>query len=272
LGGRVLRESALPGLQEYIRVRDYRAQQILQMPNVEVFYESHLSAEDVHAVEADHVVIATGARWRSERFNGSQYVSVAAQGTTPKILTADDIMEGITPDGPTLIYDEDGYYLAGVIAEKVRIAGHRVIYATPADAVSQWAENTSERWRVRSHMMQLGIEIEVSKSLQSFDGSTAQIACTYSDQISNIGVQNLVMVTQRKPNDSLYHTLRQDAATLSFTLTRIGDCDAPAIIAAAVYAGHTYARTLDAPVDLDDPLRHDRVDVGQTPEGAHLGG
>jgi dimethylamine/trimethylamine dehydrogenase len=57
------------------------------------------------------------------------------------------------------------------------------------------------------------------------------------------------------------------AGPLPFTLTRIGDCEAPAIIAAAVHAGHRYAQELDAPVDPDLPLKHDRIDVG-APGGA----
>ena len=40
---------------------------------------------------------------------------------------------------------------------------------------------------------------------------------------------------------------------MPFTLTRIGDCEAPAIIAAATYAGHRYARELDMP-DIGDAL------------------
>lgn len=272
LGGRVLREAALPGMSEYIRVKDYREQQLLEMPNVEVFRESRLTAKDVLSVGADHVVIATGATWRKERFDGDQYVSIAKKGAIPQILTADDIMNGIMPEGPTLVYDEDGYYLAGVIAEKIRVAGRKVIYASPADTVSQWAENTSERWRIRSHMMRLGIQIELSKSLKDFDGSTALLTCEYSQAISELAIKNVVMVTQRTPNDDLYHALLDggNVADLPFSLTRIGDCDAPAIIAAAVYAGHRYARELDAPVDPDEPLRHDRLDVGDTPEGTYL--
>jgi dimethylamine/trimethylamine dehydrogenase len=49
---------------------------------------------------------------------------------------------------------------------------------------------------------------------------------------------------------------------LPFTLARIGDCEAPAIIAAATYAGHRYAQQLDRPADLDLPMPHDKVDVG----------
>ncbi len=66
LGGRVTRESTLPGLGEWLRVRDYRVQQIDAMSNVEVFRESDLSVDEVLAVEADHIVVSTGATWRAD--------------------------------------------------------------------------------------------------------------------------------------------------------------------------------------------------------------
>jgi dimethylamine/trimethylamine dehydrogenase len=64
-------EATLPGLGEYIRVKDYREQQMLKMPDIEVFRESQTAPQDVHAVETDHVVIATSAHWRKERFDGN---------------------------------------------------------------------------------------------------------------------------------------------------------------------------------------------------------
>ena len=276
LGGRVLREAGLPGMSEYIRVRDYREQQLLKMPNVEIFRESRLSAADVMEVGADHVAIATGSRWRPERFDGEAYVPVVAEGSGVRVFTADDIMAGRMPDGPTLVYDEDGYYLGGVIAEAVRATGVPVTLATPRDVVSDWAGKTAERWRVRSHLMKLGVEIELSRRLTGFDGREAVLECTYGGGEKRLPVAQVVMVTQRAPEDGLYHeilaTVDGDAGKLPFTLKRIGDCEAPGIVAAAVYAGHRYAREMDDPVDVDDPLKHDRVDVGQTPEGAHLAG
>jgi dimethylamine/trimethylamine dehydrogenase len=44
LGGRVTLESALPGLSEWARVRDYRVFQLQQMPNVEIYLASPLGA------------------------------------------------------------------------------------------------------------------------------------------------------------------------------------------------------------------------------------
>ncbi|TDK51458.1 FAD-dependent oxidoreductase [Antarcticimicrobium luteum] len=273
LGGRVTRECALPGMSEYARVRNYREQELLEMANVEVYRESALTAQDVMAFEADHVAIATGATWRKERFNGEAYVSVAAAGSAPEILTPDDIMNGVAPKGPVLVYDEDGYYLGGVIAEKLQQDGLEVSLATPADNISDWAGKTSERWRVRTHLMKLGVETIVSHSLQSFDGNTATLTCEYSAREKPLAARSVVMVTQRSPNDALYQELLAavdgQVEELPFTLKRIGDCEAPAIIAAATYAGHQYARELDNTVEPDEPLKHDRVDVGETsPTGA----
>ena len=264
IGGRVTREAALPGMSEYIRVRDYRDQQLIEMTNVEIFRESLLSAQDVFAVEADHVAIATGATWRTERFNEEEFLPIATGDAESGVFTPDDIMDGRLPDGPTIVFDGEGYYMASVMAERIRAEGHEVTYVTDADSVSRWAGNTSERWRIRSHLLSLGIKIETAQVLTGFDGSEAVLQCAYSAAEKTVPATNVVMVTARRPNDALYHDLQAEAGSdgLPFTLSKIGDCDAPSIIAAAVYAGHRYAQELDADIDHDEPLRHDRVDVG----------
>ncbi len=268
LGGRVTREAALPGLSTYARVRDYRVQQLVQMPNVEIFYDSPLGAQDVIDVGADHVALATGAKWLTQRWTGQFAENVAPPDVS--LLTPDDIMAGRMPDGPTLIYDEDGYYLGGVIAEAVRATGVPVTLATPSDVVSEWAGNTSERWRVRTRLQKLGIALELAQELSWFDGQAAKLSCSYSGAEKSLPFDHVVMVTHRAANDTLWHDLLAmadgDVDALPFSLKRIGDCEAPAIIAAAVYAGHRYARELEA----EPNLLHDRVDVRQTPDGAHL--
>ena len=261
LGGRVTREAALPGMAEYIRVRDYRAQQIRQMPNVEMFFDSLMTAADVLATEADHVCIATGASWRRDRFDGKSYAPIG-----DGVLSADDIMDGQIPDGPTVVFDADNYYLAGVIAEHIRATGVPVTYVTESDSVSEWAGKTSERWRVRTHLMKLGITIRTAHALTDFDGARATVTCEYTGAETYLHATAAVMVGQRAPRDALYHDIiaafDDDAARLPFSLTRIGDCEAPTIIAANVYAGHKYAVELDAEPGTLGPLKHDRVDVG----------
>ena len=275
LGGRATKEAALPGMSPYARVRDYREQALQDMPNVEIFRESAMTADTIREVGADHVVLATGATWRRDRFDGEVFKPVAGQEI--QLLTPDNIMAGQIPEGPVLVYDEDNYYMGGLLAEFLRAKGLEVTLATPSEVVSEWAGKTTERWSVRTRLMQQGVAIETAQNLDSYDGTDATLKCIFTGAEKRLPFGSVVMVTQRAPNDTLYHDLLAsaggDASNLPFTLKRIGDCEAPAIIAAAVYAGHRYARELDLPEETSRLTRHDRIDVGATtpaPDAAYL--
>ena len=62
-GGRLRFETGLPGMKTWNRVAEYRLGQLRQMANVALYPDSDLSAQDVLDFGADHVVVATGARW-----------------------------------------------------------------------------------------------------------------------------------------------------------------------------------------------------------------
>ena len=259
LGGRVVREAGLPGLAEHIRVRDYRVGQLQQMANVQIYLDSRMTAQDVLDFGADHVAIATGARWRRDVFDGKRFVDVAGPGVG--VFTPDDIMEGDLPTGPVVVHDTDGYYMGGVVAERLRAAGLAVTLVTPDDRVSRWAVHTGEGWRVPGHLMGLGIELLTAHGLAGFDGQGVTLVCEHSGRQRVLPATSLVVVGQRAPVDDLYQGLSR-MRSLPFSLTRIGDCEAPAIIAAATHAGHRYARELDTAVDVDLPMRHEKIDVG----------
>ncbi len=263
LGGRVTWEATLPGLSEWARVRDYRVRQLEEMRNVEIFRESELVADDVLAVGADHVAIATGAHWRNDRFHGDHFAPVTESGSSASVSTPDDIMHGRLPKGPTLIFDDDHYYMGSIIAERLCNEGVPVALVTPEDVVSSWGGSTGERWRSQRRLMDLNVDIITAHGIRSFDGREAVLECTYTGREKRVATENLVMVSHRKPNDGLYQELQQrmDSAgkDAPFSLRRFGDCEAPAILAAAVYAGHRYAQYLDAADEGENSLRHDRL-------------
>ncbi len=257
LGGRVGRESRLPGLGEWARVRDYRVQQIDHMIDVEIYRESELGVEDVLAVEADHVVIATGATWRRDGFGRFHPGGIADLGPGERIFTPDDIMAGRLPEGRVVVFDDDHYYMGAVIAERLRTEGTPVTLVTPQDKVAAWSSFTAEQFRSQRRLLELGVEIVTAHGLSAFDGREASIACAYTGRERGIAADSVVMVTARQPNDGLYRGLVDRLAAgveaAPRSLRRIGDCDAPAIIAAAVHAGHRYARELDVPRDGSGP-------------------
>lgn len=263
LGGRVRKEAQLPGLSEWIRVRDYRIQQIEKMDHVEIFRESELTAEQALEVGADHIAIATGAKWRRDGYGANALGKLPKIASGAKVFSPDDIMSGTMPDGPVVVYDDDHYYMGTVIAEAIRKLGVPVTLVTPEDTVSAWGYYTNDRWRAQTKLMGMGVELVVSQSLNEFDGEQITLSCNYTGIKKAVDCSSLVLVTARLPNDQLYEYLSAlvsvGSSGMPKTLKRIGDCEAPAIIAAAVYSGHRYARHLEEIIDADNPLKHDRV-------------
>ena len=247
LGGRVTRESRLPGLSAWARVRDYRAYQLSQMANVEVFPASRLSADQVLEFGASHIAIATGSRWRRDGYGRAhQFPIPGTDGAN--VLTPDDIMAGARPEGPVLVYDDDHYYMGGVVAELLAEAGNAVTLATPESKASAWTDYTLEQHRIQARLMQHGIDIVTGHRLRAIDEDGASLACVYTGRPRELSVYTVVMVTSRLPEDALYQELAGDPGRLAAagvtTLRRIGDCHGPATIAAAVYEGHRFAREL----------------------------
>ncbi len=129
--------------------------------------------------------------------------------------------------------------------------------------ISTWGDNTSEQAQIQTRLMELAVELITAHGLASFDGQQAQIECAYTGKLRSLDVEAVVTVTMRAPNDELYNKLQTYFETHEGyqpkSLARIGDCEAPSIIAGAVYSGHRYAQELEADVDLDNPMKYDRV-------------
>jgi len=182
-----------------------------------------------------------------------------------KTFTPDDIMAGRMPVGSALVFDDDRYYMGGVIAERLAENGNDVTYLTPASMASYWTYYTDEHDLVYRRLAKAGVRIILNRELLSFDGELAETGCVYTGAAETIAADNLVLVTCRAPRDALFHELQeaveQGTEGAPCTLARIGDANAPAIIAAAVYAGHKYARELDCNKTPGERVRWDRVKV-----------
>jgi len=172
LGGRINRETTLPGLREWIRVRDYRLQQINKLSNIEVYPESKMQSHDVFAIGADHVLIATGASWRTDGV-GLNCDTAMTHLPEKKIYSLDDILSGNIPTGRILVYDDDHYYMGSAIAEQLLDQDLSVVFVTPESIVSAWGEKTAEQYLVHRRLAEKGATIITGHELASFDGDQA---------------------------------------------------------------------------------------------------
>ncbi len=245
LGGRVTREAELPGLSAWARVREHRLYHIETAVNCQAFLQSRLEADHVLEMDCDHVVIATGARWRRDG-TGRTHTQPIPVGSSIRVLSADDVMNGADIVGPVLIYDDDCYYMGSVLAEKLVNEGHEVILATPASDVSAWTHATLEQGMIEARLRNLSVQLFEKYSLTGADDGVARLRHVAGGADQEIDCKTIVMVTARDPEDSLYqalmrlHTVWTDHGLR--TVVRIGDALAPGTIAAAVYDGHLHAR------------------------------
>ncbi|HUX74834.1 MAG TPA: FAD-dependent oxidoreductase [Steroidobacteraceae bacterium] len=256
-GGRVARESRLPGLAEWARVRDYRTGQIARMPNVELYLGNRLTGAEVREFGADYVLLATGARWRR---NGiGRWHAAALQSLAGDVLTPDDIMDGARPQERVLVFDDDNYYMGPVVALALARDGAEVCYATTESKAGEWSAHTAEQARTQRALLEAGVEIVVSHALCAFDGSSATLACVFTGRELSRRAAHLVLVTSREPEEALAdELLGGDGEADGSRIVRIGDCRQPAIIAAAVYSGHKAARELGGHLHAP-PASRDRV-------------
>lgn len=248
LGGRVGFEAGLPGLASWGRVTDYRLYALQQLPNVELFPASTLSADDVLQFGATQVAIATGAKWTRHRYSTLELPVSELQGAA--VFTPDDLAAGHWPEqGPVLVYDFDNYYMGGVLAEALSERGLEVSYATPAGHASAWTIMTNEQPFVHQSLSRRGIERHTLALLDDFQVGEAVLSDLFSGTQSRVEAAAVVVVGARLPKDSLYHAVLgreaewQDAGVKA--VTRIGDALAPGAIVHAVYSGHEFARQLD---------------------------
>ncbi len=253
LGGRVTREARMPGLAEYGRVRDWRLTQIDKLPSVEVYLDSVVDEMQIREFGADHVVLASGSTWNRDG-TGRWLENPVPGWDQPSVLTADDVLDGTIPDGPVVIYDDDHYYLGGILAERLRSEGLEVTIVTPANEISTWTTHTEEQHRIQARVLGLGISIATGHSLAEVRSDSVDLECIYTGQIRTVETSSIVMVTARTPNDALYHSLVDE-----IDITPIGDCKAPGTIATSVYAGHQYARELQAHIPVAVRFRRERA-------------
>ena len=256
LGGRVTLEAQLPGLAAWGRVRDYRTYQISQMPNVIPYFDSHLSVQDVLDFGFQNVAIATGAQWRRDGV-ARQHVVAMPIDRGMKIYTPDDLMAGDVPLGDVLLYDDDHYYMGGVLAELLVQKGAKVTLVTPSAYVSDWTNNTLEQATIHRRLAGMGVRIVLNRGVSLIAKDHVMTNCVYTGDLTPEVADAVVMVASRLSSDGLWQALQQrqnewaDAGILSVKL--IGDAAAPGPIAWATYAGHRFARELDMP-DIGDAV------------------
>ncbi len=241
LGGRITREMTLPGLSTWGRVRDWRVTMLAKQPGAQIFRQSEMTAADIAEFGADHVVIATGSRWRRDGLGLGNHTP----RDLPGALTPDDLFAGAPVGAEVVILDDEQYFMAGSWAEKLAVEGHKVSLVTPWATPATFAAATNEQDFVLERLLRLGVRLLPFTHVTHHRDGAAHLACAHTGRARQIACDTLVLCTGRLAQDDLFHALKGSLPNLA----RVGDCLQPSSIADAVYSAHRFARLLGQ----DDP-------------------
>ena len=205
-GGRVLAESSLIPLRQWRRVADYRTNLIGRANNIQAFTKSEMTADQVLELGAGHIAIASGSHWRTD-FVGVTHSFPPEIQAPEMIISPDAIMKGQLPDGPTMIFDDDHYYLGSALAEHLAQNGVATTIVTTAGSVSEWSDATLEYEHIQLRLRQLGVRIITTAEISSVQQGGVELACVYTGAVQGVETTAIVPVTSRISEDGLYDDL-----------------------------------------------------------------
>ena len=151
-------------------------------------------------------------------------------------------MDGAASEGPVLVFDDDHYYMGGLIAEHRIAMEHDVISVTPEPVASVYMSSTHEQGWSPARLTEASSRIVASHTLTTIGDGEVQTLCVYTDMILAIECLSVVLVTSLSPIDEICFDLVQEIVAKDDSapqhIVRVGDCYASGTIAAAGWSGH----------------------------------
>jgi 2,4-dienoyl-CoA reductase-like NADH-dependent reductase (Old Yellow Enzyme family)/pyruvate/2-oxoglutarate dehydrogenase complex dihydrolipoamide dehydrogenase (E3) component len=247
VGGHVRAYGALPNRTQYGTIATWLAEQARGNGAI-IKTGSAISAETLDSVLAaeqpDHVVVATGARYRRDGFQG-QTAKPLPGWESARCVTWDEVaLDKVTASGEVLVIDEMADVAAPLTAVKLARLGAKVRLLTKWPMIG-W-ETTAEvylHW-VLTYLYEADVEMIADHAVTRIDGNRVEIVNIYApSRTRRVAADTIVMATARESDNALYHLLRERGRSVE----AIGCAVAPRTVYEATLEGHRAGRKLGAP-------------------------
>jgi 2,4-dienoyl-CoA reductase-like NADH-dependent reductase (Old Yellow Enzyme family)/thioredoxin reductase len=247
VGGHVRAYGALPNRTQYGTIASWLAEQA-RGNGALIKTGNAITAENIEAVlsaeRPDHVVVATGARYRRDGFQG-QTAKPLPGWESGRCVTWDEVaLDKVTASGDVLVVDEMADVAAPLTAVKLARLGAKVRLLTKWPMIG-W-ETTAEvylHW-VLTYLYEAEVEIITDHAVKRINGSEVEVVNIYApSKMRPIAADTIVMATARSSENGLYHLLRERGRSVE----AIGCAIAPRTVYEATLEGHRAARKLGVP-------------------------
>jgi 2,4-dienoyl-CoA reductase-like NADH-dependent reductase (Old Yellow Enzyme family)/pyruvate/2-oxoglutarate dehydrogenase complex dihydrolipoamide dehydrogenase (E3) component len=247
VGGHVRAYGALPNRQQYGTIATWLAEQATGNGAI-IRTASPVDAENIDAALAterpDHIVVASGARYRRDGFQG-QTGKALPGWETGRCVTWDEVaLDRVKLSGEVLVVDEMADVAAPLTAVKLAKLGARVKLLTKWPMIGwETAAEVYLHW-VLTYLYDADVEIITDHAVKNINRTEVEIVNIYQPSRSRpVSADAIVMATARSSENAMYHLLRQRGRSVE----AIGCAVAPRTVYEATLEGHRAARKLGMP-------------------------
>ncbi len=247
-GGHTRAYAALPHRTQYGFIGDWLADQA-EKNGASLRASSPVDETNLDQVlddlRPDHVVVATGARFHRDGFQG-QTARAIPGWETGHCVTWDEVALGaVKPSGQVVVIDDIQDVAAPLTAAATSEYAEHVTLVTRWPMVAmETAPDVYLHWML-TYLYQTGVEMLCDHLVTNIDKNTVFATNIYHQEaVRELAADCIVMATGRRSDNSLYHLLRDRGVSVEM----IGDATAPRGTYEATFEGHRQARKLGSAV------------------------
>jgi 2,4-dienoyl-CoA reductase-like NADH-dependent reductase (Old Yellow Enzyme family)/pyruvate/2-oxoglutarate dehydrogenase complex dihydrolipoamide dehydrogenase (E3) component len=241
LGGQFRLAGEQPRRSQILDLLDWYEGQ-LQKLQVVVKLNTPVDADDVKAVGADVVVLATGSQPAGTGYQRGLPTRDRLPGLERgNAWSVEEVMGKAARLGKrVLVVDDGGNWRGCGTAWHLAEQGHAVTLLTADPFVGRDLARTSADWVIRPRLRRLGVAFLTDSVVVEWAGDAALVRDLLTGQESRLGFDSLVLATTNVSNTELADSLRAEGVACHTA----GDCAAPRHAPAATYEGRRIALSI----------------------------
>ena len=234
LGGAFRLAGLQPRRAQILDLIDWYERQLRQL-GVDIRLNTYLEADEIAALGAARVVLATGAQPDTSGFQKAlPHVAHLPGAERGNAATVEDVMaRAIRPGRHVVLLDEGGHWRGIGTAWHLAAAGHAVTLVTPDAMVGQALARMASDGTARAELARLGVRFITEHVTTEWTGDAARCRSLLTGAEQEIAADTLILATGSRADPALADTLRE----LGLAPLVIGDALAPRQAAAAIRDG-----------------------------------
>ena len=234
-GGQLMLWSRAPSMKELGAIIDWRLRELDRL-DVPISYNHALTEQDLSRLDADHVVMATGAEPILEPTIGD--------GSVP-VRTVHDILLGIQSSGARAIVWSDGRGQAGLAAAEVLVATGSTVEIVTSDIAVAADLDPTNRTAWYQRLGKQDVQFTARMVVDDVCDGVVNLRDVYTGQPEKRkGIDLIVDWRGQRSVDGLWRVIRGQPTDIRVQYHRIGDCIAPRGVEIATADAHQLITSL----------------------------